>query len=175
MNDTLAHPRPMTGLTGGAAASHGPELHTRPVRRPTARPAGTPRPVAGTASTRPSDTARSATSQHRSGTRCADARVRTTTISPVGWFAAIAVGFVLAALVWALAIVGSEISDAHTPAVAGTSVVHVRSGESLTALAQRVAPDEPAAAVVADLRYLNHLDNSAVVAGQPLLAPVYRR
>lgn len=52
------------------------------------------------------------------------------------------------------------------------AVVKVQSGESLQQLAQRVAPDAPAAAVVDQIRELNKLDSIAVDAGRTLIAPV---
>ena len=52
------------------------------------------------------------------------------------------------------------------------AVVVVRSGESLSELAGRVAPDAPVAAVVERIRGLNQLQSVSVDAGQTLIAPV---
>lgn len=93
----------------------------------------------------------------------------------VGWGAAILAGLALAVAVWAVVVGGSMVADDHAPAVVGSSVVHVRGGESLSALAARTVPDAPVAQVVADIREMNHLEGSALVPGQPLLAPQYAR
>lgn len=52
------------------------------------------------------------------------------------------------------------------------AVVRVQMGESLQQLAQRVAPDAPVGAMVAEIRELNELDSPALAAGQTLIAPV---
>ncbi|GAA2050074.1 LysM peptidoglycan-binding domain-containing protein [Williamsia deligens] len=93
----------------------------------------------------------------------------------VGWGAAIIAGLALAVAVFAVVVGGSVLTDHAEPAVVGSSVVHVRGGESLSALAARSVPDAPVAQVVADIRELNHLSGSAVTPGQPLLAPRYAR
>lgn len=63
---------------------------------------------------------------------------------------------------------------ADTPAAVPDrlAVVQVQAGESLHQLAGRVAPDVPAAEVVARIRDLNQLDSAAVDAGQTLITPV---
>jgi hypothetical protein len=93
----------------------------------------------------------------------------------VGWGAAILAGLALAVVVWAVVVGGSMVTADDAPAVVGSSVVHVRGGESLSALAARTVPDAPVAQVVADIRELNHLGGSALTPGQPLLAPQYAR
>lgn len=52
------------------------------------------------------------------------------------------------------------------------AVVQVQTGETLQQLAQRIAPEAPAGAMVDQIRELNKLDSSAVDAGQTLIAPV---
>ena len=47
----------------------------------------------------------------------------------------------------------------------------VQQGETLLAVAQRVAPGRDPRAVIAQIRELNHLDSAAVQAGQQLLLP----
>ncbi|WP_244945796.1 LysM peptidoglycan-binding domain-containing protein [Gordonia zhaorongruii] len=87
---------------------------------------------------------------------------------------ALLLGGVLAGVVWVLAIVGSNYQDAATPNVpAATQVVHVRSGESLTDVARRVAPHLPEAGVVQQLRKLNGLENAGLRISQPLVAPAF--
>lgn len=55
---------------------------------------------------------------------------------------------------------------------AETAAVQVRSGETLSDVASRVAPGAPVAAVVDRIRELNEMPGSGVRAGQTLLAPV---
>ncbi|MGO3328166.1 LysM peptidoglycan-binding domain-containing protein [Gordonia sp. (in: high G+C Gram-positive bacteria)] len=87
---------------------------------------------------------------------------------------ALAVGAILAGVVWLFTIVGSDYADASTPGVPGvTQVVHARSGESLSDIARRIATDLPVAGVVEQLRELNHLQSSGLRVGQPLIAPAY--
>ena len=62
--------------------------------------------------------------------------------------------------------------DTSAPASPRLAVVQVQTGESLHQLAQRVAPDAPAGAIVDQIRELNKLDSAAVDAGQTLIAPV---
>ncbi|MFC3244394.1 hypothetical protein ACFOJ6_21365 [Gordonia humi] len=76
---------------------------------------------------------------------------------------ALGVGAVLAGAVWLVAVVGSNVEDAATPSTPGsTQVVHVRTGESLSDVAQRIAPTLPVAGVVEQLRELNHLDTAGL-------------
>jgi LysM domain len=63
-------------------------------------------------------------------------------------------------------------AEATTSVPSRLAVVQVQSGESLQQLAQRIAPDAPAGAIVDQIRELNELDSSAVDAGQTLIAPV---
>lgn len=69
---------------------------------------------------------------------------------------------------------GGAAGPAEVPAAVPTrlAVVEVQTGETLQQLAQRVAPDAPAAAVVDEIRQLNKLESSAVDAGRTLIAPV---
>ena len=87
---------------------------------------------------------------------------------------AVLVGAGLAALVWTIGLIGADYQEATTPSPTGTEVVHVRAGESLNTLADRVAPDVPREVVVADIIDLNDMSGSGVRVGQPLLAPAYR-
>ncbi|WFN94494.1 LysM peptidoglycan-binding domain-containing protein [Gordonia sihwensis] len=90
------------------------------------------------------------------------------------WAGAAVVGGTLAGMVWLLALVGAGYQDAATPeSPAATHVVYVRSGESLTALAERIAPELPSAGVIAQLRDLNGLETSGLHVGQALIAPQY--
>lgn len=63
-------------------------------------------------------------------------------------------------------------SDSPAAIPSQLAVVKVQSGESLQQLAQRIAPDAPAAAVVDQIRELNKLDSGVVDAGRTLIAPV---
>jgi hypothetical protein len=53
----------------------------------------------------------------------------------------------------------------------GTTVVEVRTGETLWDLAERVAPQSPPQAVVERIRELNGMRGSTIHPGQPLLVP----
>ncbi|QRY64603.1 LysM peptidoglycan-binding domain-containing protein [Gordonia sp. PDNC005] len=87
---------------------------------------------------------------------------------------AVLLGAVLAGAVWILAIIGGSYQDAATSDVpAATQVIHVRSGESLTDVARRIAPELPAAGVVAQLRAMNGLETSGLRVSQSLVAPAY--
>jgi len=148
-------PAPRRSARVGAPAPARPR--TRPAAGAPRRPvAAAPRPV---------------------GSACREGSGRTGSVRPahVGWGAAILAGLALAIAVWAVVVGGSVLTDDHTPDVVGSSVVHVRGGESLSALAARTVPDAPVAQVVADIRELNHLGGSALTPGQPLVAPQYAR
>ncbi len=90
------------------------------------------------------------------------------------WLASALTGTGLALLVLLFGLIGSDYQNAVTQTPAQTQVVHVRSGESLSALAARIAPQQPAAAVIATVRALNDLQSSALRPGQALIAPAYR-
>lgn len=90
------------------------------------------------------------------------------------WAAGLLLGVGCAVVVAVLGVVGEDYSDAATGAPAATEVVHVRSGESLAALAARIAPEEPTAAVIATVRELNDLQTAGLRPGQALLVPAYR-
>jgi hypothetical protein len=86
----------------------------------------------------------------------------------------ILVGVGLAVMVWVIGIVGTNYAESVTPSPVGTEVVHVRQGESLSAIATRVAPDLPRQTVIDEIVALNDMDSSGLRAGQPLLTPDYR-
>ena len=88
--------------------------------------------------------------------------------------AGILVGAVLAGLVWVFVIVGGDYEAASAPDPVATSVVHVRGGETLHAVAARVAPDVPRQAVINQLRALNGMTSVTLTVGQALVVPVYR-
>lgn len=90
------------------------------------------------------------------------------------WAAGLLLGIGCAVVVAVLGVVGEDYSDAATGGPAATEVVHVRSGESLAALAARIAPEEPVAAVIATVRELNDLPTAGLRPGQALLVPAYR-
>ena len=80
----------------------------------------------------------------------------------------------LAVVTWLLVIVGNNYADAVAPDPTGSALVHVRSNESLSSVAARVAPGYPVEAVVEQIRELNDLTSSGLVPGQPLVVPRYR-
>ncbi|QCQ90791.1 LysM peptidoglycan-binding domain-containing protein [Rhodococcus sp. SGAir0479] len=66
----------------------------------------------------------------------------------------------------------ANLSGAPGGVPAQTAVVQVRSGETLSDVAARVAPGAPVGAVVDRIRQLNEMSGSGVRAGQTVLAPV---
>ncbi|MEE4022846.1 LysM peptidoglycan-binding domain-containing protein [Gordonia sp. PKS22-38] len=142
-----------------------------PVTRPPRRGAHTPvRP----ADRRPvGQPARPGT--HVAGTRC-DAPVvdRTVIARRRATAASVLVGAALALMVWVVAIVGSDYAASVEPAPVGTEVVHVRQGDSLSTIADRVAPGVPRDAVIAQIVERNDLSSSGLRVGQALVAPAYR-
>ncbi|MFV3115372.1 LysM peptidoglycan-binding domain-containing protein [Gordonia amicalis] len=86
---------------------------------------------------------------------------------------AVLAGVALALAVWVIAVVGQNYAASVTPAAVGTEVVHVRSGDSLSTIASRVAPEMPREAVVDEIIQLNDLASSGLRVGQPLLTPRY--
>ncbi|MFT3715023.1 MAG: LysM peptidoglycan-binding domain-containing protein [Gordonia sp. (in: high G+C Gram-positive bacteria)] len=90
------------------------------------------------------------------------------------WALGLLAGLGLAVLVGFFTVVGNGYEKAATGAPAATQVVHVRSGESLTSLAQRIAPELPAATVIETVRDLNDLQTAGLRPGQALVVPDYR-
>ncbi|SDU35761.1 LysM peptidoglycan-binding domain-containing protein [Gordonia westfalica] len=86
---------------------------------------------------------------------------------------AVLAGVGLALAVWVIAIVGQNYAASVTPASVGTEVVHVRSGDSLSTIASRIAPEMPREAVVDEIIQMNDLASSGLRVGQPLLTPRY--
>ncbi|GAA1480557.1 hypothetical protein GCM10009624_09970 [Gordonia sinesedis] len=149
------------GARAGAAAVTGREVGTRRIAN---RPAAQRRPV----DRRPAAPA-------PVGTRCGGgAAARAAHLRRRATAAAVLVGIGLAMLVWVIGTVGANYQEASTPSPTRTEVVHVRAGESLTAIAERVAPDVPREVVIADIVDLNQMSGSGLRVGQPLLAPAYR-
>ncbi|WP_018179865.1 LysM peptidoglycan-binding domain-containing protein [Jongsikchunia kroppenstedtii] len=91
------------------------------------------------------------------------------------WAVGILVGLGLAITVFVVGLVGNGIEQATLPASAQTEVVHVKPGETIGDVAQRVAPTMPSSVVIDKILDLNDLPNAQLMAGQPLLAPVYQR
>ena len=81
----------------------------------------------------------------------------------------LAVGLLLAAIS-----VGRAGSQAATATETGPSLQQttVQQGETLWAVAQRIAPDNDPREVVAQIRRINHLESSSLRVGQQLLLPV---
>ena len=67
---------------------------------------------------------------------------------------------------------GAAATDGGAAVPEQLGVVRVHSGESLTQLAARVAPEAPATLVAARIRELNALDTTGLSAGQTLIAPI---
>ncbi|MFT3662629.1 MAG: LysM peptidoglycan-binding domain-containing protein [Gordonia sp. (in: high G+C Gram-positive bacteria)] len=88
--------------------------------------------------------------------------------------AGLLVGAGLAVVVAVMGVLGADYADAVTPGPAATEVVHVRTGETLSELAARIAPDQPESAVIAMVRELNGLETSGLRPGQALLVPARR-
>jgi hypothetical protein len=80
---------------------------------------------------------------------------------------------VLALVLVAFTLGRTATSQAATssPAAAPYAQTTVHEGESLWAVAKRVAPRHDPRAVVQQIRELNHLDSASVRAGQQLLLP----
>ena len=75
---------------------------------------------------------------------------------------------------WVFGVVGQNYSDSLTPSAVSAEVVHVRSGDSLSSIAGRVAPEMPREVVIDEIVAMNDLGSSALQVGQPLLTPRYR-
>lgn len=115
------------------------------------------------------------TSTRPAGTRCAGgvgelvaARRRRAAVL------AVLAGIGLALTVWVVGTVGADYQRASVPSSTSTQVVHVRSGESLSSIAARVAPDVPRQTVIDEIIDLNDLPSSGLRVGQPLVTPAYR-
>ncbi|WP_374237916.1 LysM peptidoglycan-binding domain-containing protein [Gordonia sp. 'Campus'] len=87
---------------------------------------------------------------------------------------AILAGVGLALTVWVISVVGQNYAASVAPAAVSAEVVHVRSGDSLSTIASRVAPDMPREVVIDEIVAMNDLPSSALQVGQPLLTPRYR-
>lgn len=99
---------------------------------------------------------------------------RRRTLTPVSTVVLALVAAAITIWLGLVAQLGGAAGPAEVPAAvpARLAVVEVQTGETLQQLAQRVAPDAPAAAVVDEIRQLNKLESSAVDAGRTLIAPV---
>ena len=84
----------------------------------------------------------------------------------------LAVGILLVAIS-----VGRAGSQAATATETGPTLQQttVQQGETLWAVAQRIAPDNDPREVVAQIRRINHLESSSLRVGQQLLLPVAAR
>ncbi|MAU82875.1 MAG: peptidoglycan-binding protein [Gordonia sp.] len=108
-----------------------------------------------------------------SGTSCASPGVDRRFVRRRATAAAVVLGGALAVLVWAVAIVGSNYAASVKPSPTGTEVVHVRQGDSLSSIADRIAPDVPRQAVIEQIVERNKLAGSGLRVGQALIAPAY--
>ena len=79
-------------------------------------------------------------------------------------------GLLLAA--FSLGRAGSSLASTTAARPAPVSSTTVHRGETLWAVAQRIAPGSDPRPVIAQLRRLNHLDSAALQVGQQLVVPV---
>ncbi|SDC46818.1 LysM peptidoglycan-binding domain-containing protein [Actinokineospora iranica] len=94
-------------------------------------------------------------------------------LAPLSVAALVAIAVVVAAAVYGLGLfAGAMTGGAEVPPT--TTVVRVGPGESLSEVAERMAPGSDVAAVVERIRELNSLDGGAVRVGQPLTVPFSR-
>jgi LysM domain len=142
----------------------------------------TKRPVRPADTLRPAD--RRLPMQRRVAVSCADSRNSEQRIPTArekvfarrrAWAAGAVTGVGLMLMVAFMHFFGGVMEQSADPARVGTEVVHVQSGESLGAIASRIAPEMPTEAVVAKIMELNAMSNSAVSVGQALVTPVYVR
>jgi len=168
-----------------------PVIRTR-VERPAVRPAPSCRPTGRRPQTRANGTAapartpeiaqRADRSGVRTGARTSGRAVRARSNTPTAahvsrrrrWVAGVVTGLGLAVFVAVLGMVGDDYQHAVTQTPSATEVVHVRSGESLSSVAARIAPDQPTASVIATVRDLNDLQGAGLRPGQALVVPAYR-
>ncbi|MFT4043858.1 MAG: LysM peptidoglycan-binding domain-containing protein, partial [Gordonia sp. (in: high G+C Gram-positive bacteria)] len=108
------------------------------------------------------------------GTRCVGDATPAATVRRRAALTCVVVGAALAGMVWIIGILGNDYQRAMIPSPVSTEVVHVRAGDSLSSIAERVAPDLPRQTVVDEIIDLNGLPSSGLRVGQPLLAPSYR-
>lgn len=86
---------------------------------------------------------------------------------------ALSVLFLLAVIMFSGRVV-ADASAAGAAAGPATAVVVVQQGETLWQIAKQVAPEADPRATVADIRELNGLGETAVVAGQQIQVPITR-
>ncbi len=157
---------PMAALLAPESAdlSGGRSSHVAAPARPALRPV---RP-GGRGKLRPPTRRRSAGAAHVvAAPACAPRRI------PVPVSALFGLAALVAAVVFALgAFAGSVSGGADVPQT--TTVVRVGPGESLSEIAERMAPGSDVSAVVDRIRELNFLGGGAVQAGQPLTVPFSR-
>ncbi|MXP22364.1 LysM peptidoglycan-binding domain-containing protein [Gordonia sp. HNM0687] len=115
-----------------------------------------------------------AASARVAGTRCAASAIdRRVVARRRATAAAVMLGGALALLVWVVAIIGSNYAASVQPAPTGTEIVHVRQGDSLSSIADRIAPEVPRQAVIEQIVERNRLADSGLRVGQALVAPAY--
>lgn len=107
------------------------------------------------------------------GTRCASEVVDNRVFARRRAVLAVLVGVGLAVLVWVVGTIGADYAASVAPAPTGTEVVHVRQGDSLSSIADRVAPDVPRQSVIEEIVARNELGSSGLRVGQALIAPAY--
>ncbi|NDZ92550.1 LysM peptidoglycan-binding domain-containing protein [Streptomyces sp. SID6673] len=179
---TLTREASVSETSARHAPSSGTQTRETPAlapRRPATSGVGArPRRAARVEPTRPAD--RRPAGRHNvgttiAGTRCAaPADERLVYARRRAAALAVLVGGALAALVWVVAIVGSNYAASVAPQPVGTEVVHVRQGDTLSSIADRVAPDLPRQSVIDQIVERNALPSTGLRIGQALIAPAYR-
>ncbi|MFC9358783.1 LysM peptidoglycan-binding domain-containing protein [Rhodococcus sp. NPDC057014] len=89
----------------------------------------------------------------------------------VGWRTILASVVITAGVLCGLVGVAQLATGGGVSNTAATEVVQVQQGESLAAVAARIAPDMPVAQVVERIMELNAMSNSALHPGQSLIVP----
>ncbi|MDF3304785.1 LysM peptidoglycan-binding domain-containing protein [Rhodococcus sp. T2V] len=89
----------------------------------------------------------------------------------VGWRTVLAGIVITAGVLCGLAGVAQLATGGSVSNSAATEVVQVQQGESLAAVAARIAPEMPVAQVVERIMELNAMSNSALHPGQSLIVP----
>lgn len=119
--------------------------------------------------TRPTRPVARPTRVERSAAQAPVSRVRLTRRGRVLVVLALA-AVLLAVLTFGMSAASQADSEAPVPAAIG--VTTVQSGETLWGVARRIAPDADVRQLVAQIRELNDMGSSTLLAGQQLLLPV---
>lgn len=144
---------------------HPTDLVVRPVRARSARQDVRRRP-------RPQRPHGAAFPHRGTGVLMSRASHRRRPLTPAGTVVLALIAGVITVWLGFVAQLGGPAADVPASVPTQLAVVQVQAGETLHQLAQRIAPDAPAGALVDEIRELNKLETSTVGAGQTLIAPV---